>query len=134
MTREEAIGKWIYPAIATMWNEDKCREILEALEQPILVAKAKAGDVEELLKIIDKGGAIISSNPITLEPMGCEYWCGYCRRDADDVAEVLDKIRAEIEQLRANLMTSGGVYEHSAYGLDYAMQIIDKYKAEGDKK
>ena len=32
MTREEAIGKWIYPAIATMWNEDKCKEILEALE------------------------------------------------------------------------------------------------------
>ena len=44
--------------------------------------------------------------------------------------EVLDKIRADIEQLRADLMTSGGVYEHSAYGLDYAMQIIDKYKAE----
>ena len=33
MTREEAIGKWIYPAIATMWNEKKCKEILEALEQ-----------------------------------------------------------------------------------------------------
>ena len=33
MLREEAIGKWIYPAIATMWNEKKCKEILEALEQ-----------------------------------------------------------------------------------------------------
>lgn len=33
MTREEAIGKWIYPAIAAMWNEKKCKEILEALEQ-----------------------------------------------------------------------------------------------------
>ena len=33
MTREEAIGKWIYPAIATMWPEDKCNEILEALKQ-----------------------------------------------------------------------------------------------------
>lgn len=47
---------------------------------------------------------------------------------------VLDKIRAEIEQLRANLMTSGGVYEHSAYGLDYAMQIIDKYKESEDNE
>ena len=33
MTREEAIGKWINPAISTMWNEKKCKEILKALEQ-----------------------------------------------------------------------------------------------------
>ena len=33
MTREEAIGKWIYPAIANMWNEKKCQEIIKALEQ-----------------------------------------------------------------------------------------------------
>ena len=33
MTREEAIGKWIFPAIANMWNTKTCNEILEALEQ-----------------------------------------------------------------------------------------------------
>ena len=33
MTREEAIGKWIYPAISTMWTATTCNEILDALEQ-----------------------------------------------------------------------------------------------------
>lgn len=33
MTREEAILKWIMPAIKNTWNEKKCNEILEALEQ-----------------------------------------------------------------------------------------------------
>ena len=33
MTREEAINKWIVPAIKNTWNEKKCNEILKALEQ-----------------------------------------------------------------------------------------------------
>ena len=33
MTREEAINKWIIPTIKNTWNEKKCEEILEALEQ-----------------------------------------------------------------------------------------------------
>lgn len=42
MTREEAIGKWIYPAITTTWNEKKCNEILEALEQEPVLDKIRA--------------------------------------------------------------------------------------------
>lgn len=33
MTREEAINKWVMPAIKNTWNEKKCGEIIEALEQ-----------------------------------------------------------------------------------------------------
>ncbi len=33
MTRDEAISKWIVPAINNTWNEKRCKEILEALEQ-----------------------------------------------------------------------------------------------------
>ena len=33
MTREEAINRWAIPAIKNTWNEKKCGEIIEALEQ-----------------------------------------------------------------------------------------------------
>ena len=33
MTREEAINKWVMPAIKNTWNENKCGEIIEALKQ-----------------------------------------------------------------------------------------------------
>ena len=33
MTKEEAINKWIIPAIKNTWNEKKCNEILKVLEQ-----------------------------------------------------------------------------------------------------
>jgi len=33
MTREEAINKWIIPAIRNTWNHKKCQEILKALAQ-----------------------------------------------------------------------------------------------------
>ena len=35
MTLDEAINKWIVPAIKNTWNEKKCKEILEALEQEL---------------------------------------------------------------------------------------------------
>ena len=33
MTKEEAINKWVMPAIKNTWNEKKCGEIIEALKQ-----------------------------------------------------------------------------------------------------
>lgn len=33
MTKEEAINKWVIPAIKNTWNEKKCTEIVKALEQ-----------------------------------------------------------------------------------------------------
>ena len=42
MTREQAIKEWIIPAIKNMWNEKKCKEILEALEQEPILDKIRA--------------------------------------------------------------------------------------------
>ena len=42
MTKNEAINKWIYPAIKNTWNEKKCKEIIEALEQDLVLLKDKA--------------------------------------------------------------------------------------------
>ena len=33
MNREEAIEMWVIPALKNTWNEKKCNEVLEALEQ-----------------------------------------------------------------------------------------------------
>ena len=33
MTREEAIEMWVIPALKNTWNEKRCNEVLEALEQ-----------------------------------------------------------------------------------------------------
>lgn len=33
MTREEALIEWVIPTIKKTWNEKRCKEILEALEQ-----------------------------------------------------------------------------------------------------
>lgn len=69
--------------------------------------------------------------------------CGYCHCGGDEVPqafeiavkalEAWEKVIEEIEQLRAKFKESGGVYEHSAYGLDYATEIINKHLSE-DKK
>ena len=41
--------------------------------------------------------------------------------------ERIDAIRDEIEEKRDLLMQQGGVCEHSAYGLDYAILIINAH-------
>ena len=33
MTKEEAIEMWVIPALKNTWNEKRCNEVLEALEQ-----------------------------------------------------------------------------------------------------
>ena len=44
---------------------------------------------------------------------------------AINILRSIEDIKAEIEEKRDLLMKQGGVYEHSAYGLDYAILIID---------
>lgn len=49
----------------------------------------------------------------------------------DEINAVLDKIRAEIEQAYCKVAND---YDHGRnYGLYMAIQIIDKYKAEGSE-
>lgn len=69
-----------------------------------------------------------------------ENGCGFCHQGGDEVPQAFDmavkaleaweKVIEEIEQLRAKFKESGGVYEHSAYGLDYATEIIKKHLGE----
>lgn len=33
MTKNEALTKWVIPALKTTWNEKKCEEVLKALKQ-----------------------------------------------------------------------------------------------------
>lgn len=47
-------------------------------------------------------------------------------QDENEVGEVLDNIRSEIKEQADKLR--GSLY---GYGLRYAIEIIDKYKAEG---
>lgn len=49
MTREEAIEKWVIPALKNTWNEKRCNEVLEALEQePCTDTISREEAVEEL--------------------------------------------------------------------------------------
>ena len=41
MIREEAITKYVVPAIEKTWNDKRCKEILEALEQEPILDKIK---------------------------------------------------------------------------------------------
>ena len=69
MTREEAIGKWIYPAIATMWNAKTCNEILATLEQ-----EPKAGHW------IDRSGDDVTELNVQCSACGKWRWgkTNYC--------------------------------------------------------
>lgn len=49
------------------------------------------------------------------------------KRDRELINSVLEDIKAEIEEKREVLMKQGGVFEHSAYGLDYALLIINEH-------
>lgn len=46
MTRNEAIEKYIIPAIERTWNDETCDEILEALSQEPIIDKIRA-EIEE---------------------------------------------------------------------------------------
>ena len=93
MTREEAIGKWIYPAIANMWNEKKCKEILEALEQTDALDNIRA-EIEAKYEQCDI----------------CEYFEDYDYEENDiseyrpigniaDILQIIDKYKAESEKV-----------------------------------
>jgi hypothetical protein len=60
MTREEAIEKWIMPAIKNTWNEKKCGEIIEALEQePCEDAVSREAILLQIGKIKDNYGGLL---------------------------------------------------------------------------
>lgn len=53
-------------------------------------------------------------------------------RDGKKIDEVLDKIRAEIEETYMNITYQENKGRKATWGLRKALQIIDKYKAESE--
>ena len=51
----------------------------------------------------------------------------------NDRLDVLDKIRAEIDQKQYDFMSDGDYDEGIRFGLMLAYQIIDKYKTESEE-
>ena len=57
MNREEAIEMWVIPALKNTWNEKKCNEVLEALEQdPVFFSPCKDCNtkMDEIRRAYDK--------------------------------------------------------------------------------
>ena len=60
MTSEEAITKYIVPAIEKTWNDKKCKEILKALKQEPTIDTWSIKDVADTLA---KHGLIVEQEP-----------------------------------------------------------------------
>lgn len=86
MTREEAISQWVMPAIKNTWNEKKCAEIIEALEQ------------EPCEDVISRADAILQ---IQRHGVGCfdpdEFSPEVCERFVIDLISKLPSYRLEYE-------------------------------------
>lgn len=63
MTRAEAISKWIYPAISTMWTATTCKEILDALDQEPVFDNIKA-EIREFVGVSVADVEVISKNDV----------------------------------------------------------------------
>jgi len=57
-----------------------------------------------------------------------------CADKALEQGDVLDKIRAEIEETYINIAYQENKDRQASWGLRKALQIIDKYKAESEKE
>lgn len=73
MTREEAITKYIVPAIEKTWNDKRCKEILEALEQEPCEDAISRQAVKELFQEAEMSGeysflGIDDLPPVTPQP------------------------------------------------------------------
>jgi len=88
MNREEAIEMWVIPALKNTWNEKKCNEILEALEQEPILDKISAEITANMESIIGKYG---NNTPIREMPSAKIE-----RNNArEECLQIIDKYKAE---------------------------------------
>ena len=108
MTREEAINKWIIPAIRNTWNDKKCEEIIKALAQEFCeeaisrqaaLDEAFEVDTKEYGRIEVVGVDAINSLPLVILQQKIGHWiwqtediyrCSECGEDIH-VKEVMNK-------------------------------------------
>ena len=68
----------------------------------------------------------------------CGKWLKWADKDEQNLAmkqePIIDKIRAEIEEVYMNITYQENKDRKATWGLRKALQIIDKYKAETEGK
>ena len=89
MNREEAIEKWVIPALKNTWNEKRCNEVLEALEQEPCDAVNRKAAIDACLKGLNRKEmvanikALPSVTPAESEQLGMrtDDKCKECKKD-----------------------------------------------------
>lgn len=131
MSREEAISliKSAQLMLVNPTTNEPVSDLYEALDMAIKALKQKS-----CIDAVSREEAIMCLTGINLPTDTDELIALYHKRlkalppvIPKRNLEAWDKIIEEIEQLRARFKESGGVYEHSVYGLDYATEIINKH-------
>lgn len=91
MLREEAIEKWVIPALKRTWNEKRCKEIIEALEQEPCIQEKQANADKIDAVYIDGFKAGYSQARFDLEQEPCDdvcEWFEQCVDIATDIVEI----------------------------------------------
>ena len=136
MTKEEIINEikpilseLSYPDAVSYLTQNDVKwlnEIIKILDNPIAIVKIKY-DKDKLKELVDK--AVFTVIPQELKSEW-ERDHEILKAYSDGANEILDKIRAEIEQERS---FQRAIDEYDiATGLRKALEIIDKYKAESE--
>ena len=136
MTKEEIINEikpilseLSYPDAVSYLTQNDVKwlnEIIKILDNPIAIVKIKY-DKDKLKELVDKAVfTVMPQEPKSEWERDHEILKAY----SDGANEILDKIRAEIEQERS---FQRAIDEYDiATGLRKALEIIDKYKAESE--
>ena len=133
MTREEAIEMWVIPALKNTWNEKRCNEVLEALDQEPCEDAISRQEVLEIIRDFEYKNSheemLINSRikqlPSVTPAENPNKWMAADVLNHWIGAEVLDKIRAEIEQMPSELTADG----RRMIRRGSVFRIIDKYNA-----
>ena len=120
MTREEALTKWVLPALQKTWNEKKVEEILKALEQEPCVG---SDDCKEVINAYFEGQAD------TLDGIKAE------------IKEEADFAYADFERYKVECLGQDGEDAEDSlpqddfrYGMLRALEIIEKHTSIGEDK
>ena len=101
MTREEAIEMWVIPALKNTWNEKRCNEVLEALEQEscencisrqAVLEQTYNWSKDEFLRVTNPFDYLhkrINSLPSVTPAEKVGYWT----KDVNDARDLFDTIR-----------------------------------------
>ena len=136
MTKEEIINEikpilseLSYPDAVSYLTQNDVKwlnEIIKILDNPIAIVKIKY-DKDKLKELVDKAVFTVIPQELKSE-WGRDH--EILKAYSDGANEILDKIRAEIEQERS---FQRAIDEYDiATGLRKALEIIDKYKAESE--